>query len=82
MLEVRKLGSPIASIFGICIKFLDLLFLDEFTTVLLVLPPPPLTTSLLSALNIFKANFLHNPVVFNREARGAAILLKLWIKRQ
>ena len=52
LLEVKKLGSPIALIFGTCVGFLDILFLDEFTTVLLALSSTS-TTLLLLALNAF-----------------------------
>ena len=51
---VRKLGSPVAPIFGTRVEFLDISFLDEFTTVPLALPPTP-TTSSSSALNAFGA---------------------------
>ena len=74
-LEVRKLDSLIAPIFGIHVKFLDLLFLDEFTIVLLALLPTS-TISLSLALNVFGANSSDDPVVFNREVSSAAILLK------
>ena len=78
---VRKVGSPVAPIFGTRIKFLDFLFLDKFTTVLLALPSTP-TTSLSSTLNVFGADSSDDPVVFNKEVSGAAILLKPWMKRQ
>ena len=77
-LEVKKIGFSIALIFGICIKFLDLLFLDKFTIVLLtLLLLLPLTTLLSLSLNIFKANSLDNLDIFNKKTSGAAILLKL-----
>ena len=37
MLEIKKRNFFIAQIFGIYIKFLDLLFLDEFTFISLAL---------------------------------------------
>ena len=73
--RIRKLGSPVAPIFGTHVKFLDFLFLDKFTTIPLALSPSSPTTSLSSALNAFGADF-DNPVVFNREVSSAAILLK------
>ena len=59
--------------------FLDLLFLDKFTTVSLALPPLPTIILLLLALNVFKAKS-DNPVFFNKKVNNAAILFKLWIK--
>ena len=75
-LGVRKLSFPIAPIFGTRVKFLDFLFLDKFTTVLLALPLPPPTTSLSSDLNVFRANSLNHPVVFNKKVSSTVILLK------
>ena len=80
MLGVRKLGSLVALIFGILIKFLDFSFFDKFKTVLLTLLQT-LTTSLLLALNAFGAKF-DNPVAFCNKVSNAAILLKPWIKHQ
>ena len=80
MLEVRKLGSPVALIFGIRIEFPDLLFLDKFMTVSLALLLSPPTISLLSILNVFEAKF-NNLVVFNKEISGAATLPKSLMKR-
>ena len=57
MSKIRKICSPIASIFAICIKFLDLLFLNKFTTILLALLPPLLIISLSLALNAFRIVF-------------------------
>ena len=71
-----KVGSFIALIFGICVKFLDLLFWDEFTTILLALLLLLLIISLSSDLNIFKANSLDDSIVFNKKISGIAILLK------
>ena len=74
MLGVKKLGSPVVSIFGIYVKFLDFLFLDKFTTVSLALPP--ISTTLLSrALNAFKAKS-DDLIAFNSKISSAAILLK------
>ena len=76
--KVRKLDFLVAPIFGICVHFLDFLFLnlDESTTISLALPLPPPTTLLLPALNALKANFLDNLIVFNIEVSSTAILLK------
>ena len=71
-LGVRKLGSPVAPIFGIRVDFLD-----EFLTVLLALLSPSPTTSLSLILNVLRADFSDDPVVFNIEVSGAVILLKL-----
>ena len=65
----------VVSIFGIYVKFLDLLFLDKFTTVSLILLLLLLTTSLLLALNAFKVKF-DNFVVFNKKISNIAILFK------
>ena len=75
MLGVKKEGFRIALILGICIKFLDLSFLDKFTTILLILLSLALTILLLLALNAFKAE-LNDLVVFNKKKNYAAILLK------
>ena len=69
----------VALIFDIYIKFLDLLLfnlldLNKFTTILSKLLS--LTTLLLLALNVFKANFLNNFFVFYIEISNAAILLR------
>ena len=72
---VRKISFSIALIFSIYLKSLDLLFLDKFTNVSLVLLPPLSTMSLSSILNAFEADF-NIPVVFNREISNIAILLK------
>ena len=80
-LGVRKLDSPVASIFGTRVKFLDLLFLNKFTTILLARLPTP-TTLLLLALNVFRPDSLDDLVVFNKEVSDAAILLKPRIKHQ
>ena len=79
-LEVKKLHSFIAPIFGIYVKFLDFLFLDKFTTVLLALLPPLSTILLLLALNTFGANLSNDLVIFNKKISGAATLLKPWMK--
>ena len=81
VLGVRKVDFFVALIFGIYVKFLDFLFLDKFTTVLLAFLPPLSTTLFLSAQNTFKANS-DNSVVFNRKISYATILLKPWIKHQ
>ena len=63
------MGSFIALIFSICVKFSD-----KFITILLTL----LSTStifLSLALNAFKAKF-DNQVVFNSKINNATILLK------
>ena len=70
-LGVRKVGSSIAPIFCTSVNFLD-----KFMIISLALPLPPPTISLSSALNAFEANSLDDPVVFNKEISGAAILLK------
>ena len=49
--------------------------LDKSTTISSALPPPPTTSSFL-ALNAFKIDNPNNPVVFNIEINGVAILLK------
>ena len=74
MLKIQKIDSFVALIFGIFVKFLDLLFLAKFKTILLVLQLT-LSTSLLSVLNVFKIKF-DNPIVFNNKVNSAAILLK------
>ena len=68
-LGVRKLGSPVALIFGTHVKFLN-----KFMTVQLALPPTSTTLSL-STLNAFGTKF-YDPVAFNSKVNGAAILLK------
>ena len=70
----------IAPIFSTYIKFLDLLFfnllkLDKFIIILLALPLSFITL-FLSTLNVFKANFLNNLVVFNYKINNIAIFLK------
>ena len=79
-LRVKKIGFPIAPIFGICIEFLNFLFLDKFTTILLALS---LTSTILlsSNLNTFRAKS-NDPIIFNNKVNNTAILLKPWIKRQ
>ena len=79
MSKVRKIDFFVAPIFGICIEFLDLLFLNKLTIVSLVLPPSPLTILSLLALNIFGIDF-NNPVIFNKRISDTAILLKPWMK--
>ena len=77
-MKIRKIGSPIAPIFGTYVKILDLLFfdwLDKFTTVLLALSPPPPTILLSSALNTFGANY-DDLIIFNIEVNGIAIFAK------
>ena len=69
------MGFCIASIFGTCIKFLDLLFLDKFTTVLLALLLSLSTTSFSLVLNVFKAK-CDDLIIFNRKLINATILLK------
>ena len=84
MSEVRKLGSSEAMTFATVQAFeVFRLFddLDASTTVSSALPPPP-TTSSFSALNAFGADNPDDPVVFNIEVSGAAILLKPWMKRR
>ena len=56
-------------------SFSNFLDLDESITVLSTLSPPS-TTSLFSALNAFGADNPDDPVVFNIEVSGIAILLK------
>ena len=76
-LWIRKVGYFIALIFGTQVEFLDLLFLDlldKCITILLVLPST-LTTSLLSAVNAFKAKF-NDLIAFNSNINSAVILLK------
>ena len=71
-IKIQKVGFLIALISGTCIKFLN-----EFLSVLLALSPLlPLTTFLLLALNVFRADFLNNLVVFNKKVSNTAILLK------
>ena len=82
VLMVKKLDTSVALIFGTHVKFLDFLFLNKFTIVLLALSLLSLTISFSSALNVFGANSLNNLVVFNKKVNNAAILLKLWMKRQ
>ena len=84
MSEFRKLGSSEPMKFATDQAFeVFRLFddLDESTTVSSALPPPP-TTSSFSALNAFGADNPDDPVVFNIEVSGAAILLKPWMKRR
>ena len=83
--EIKKIEFFVVPIFSIYVKFLGLSFfdlLDKFTTVLLILLPSLLTISLLSALNVFKANFSDNLVLFNIKVNSIVILLKPWIKRK
>lgn len=51
--------------------------LDKFLTILLTLLLLLQITILLLVLNIFKANFLNNLIVFNIELNHVAILLNL-----
>ena len=76
-LKIKKVGSPVALILGIYIKFLD-----EFTTVLLVILLSPSKISLSSALNTFGSDSSDDSVIFNKKVSGIAILLKPWIKCQ
>ena len=78
-LGIKKIDFSIALIFDIYVKFLDLLFLDKFTTILLALL---LSSKILSSLiwNAFGTNFLDGLFVFNIEINNTAILLKSWIK--
>ena len=76
-LGVKNPDSLIAPIFGA--RVLDR---GKFLIISLILLPIPPKTSILSVLNVFGANFLDDPVVFNIEVSGAAILLKPWMKRQ
>ena len=78
-LEVKKLDSSIALIFGIRIKFLDFLVLNKFTTVLLAIPLLPLTILLLLPFSVFESKF-GDLVLFNREVNNTAILLKPGMK--
>ena len=73
----RKIGFFVALIFDTCVKFLDLLLLDKFRTILVALALLLSTILLSSTLNIFRANFSKDLVVFNRKISDAAILLKL-----
>ena len=73
--KVKKLGSLISWIYSIYVNFLNLLFLDKFTTILLALSLSSSTNSLLSIPNAFEAK-LYNLVIFNREVSDIAILLK------
>ena len=75
MLRVKKIGLLIALIFSIHIEFLNLLFLDKFTTVLLALPLLSLTTSLSSTVNTFEVK-CDNFVILNRKINNTVILLK------
>ena len=68
-LRIRKIGSFIASIFNICVKFLN-----KFMIVLLVLPSTS-TIVLLLVLNGFWAKY-NNLVAFNSKISNIAILLK------
>ena len=79
MSRLRKIGFFITLIFDIYIKFLDLLFVDKFTIVLLVLLLSLSTTPFLLALNAFGALF-DNPFIFNKEVSNSTILLKSLIK--
>ena len=63
-------------IFNIYVKFLNLLFLNKFITILLTLLLL-LITSLSLALNIFRANFLVNLVIFKIKISSIVTLLKL-----
>ena len=74
MLGIRKIYFFIALTFSIYIKYLDLLFWNKFTTILLVLPLN--WTILLSLiLNVFKTK-LEDLVIFNNKISSVAILLK------
>ena len=90
MSKVRKVGSSKPMTFATfqafeIFRLLTILRLfddlDESTTISSALPPPP-TTSSFSALNAFGADNPDDPVVFNIEVSGAAILLKPWMKRR
>ena len=86
-LRVKKICFFIAIIFDLYINFLDLLFfdlldLDKFITVLLAFLLLFPTILLLLALNVFKAEFLYDLIVFNIEISSITILLKPLIKRQ
>ena len=72
MCEIRKIRFFIASIFGIYIQFLDLLFMNKFTTILLALPST-LTNLLSLALNTFNVKF-DDLVAFNNKISSIAIL--------
>ena len=61
--KVRKIGFLIALIFGIHVKFLDLLFLNKFTAVFLTLLSPSPTTLLSLVLKTFEAKF-DNSIIF------------------
>ena len=74
-LKVKKVDSFIAPIFDIHVNFLDILFLDKFTTILLALQLTS-TILLLLTLNIFKAGS-DNLIAFNNKVNSIAILLKL-----
>ena len=69
--RVKNLSFSVALIFGI-----HVLDGGEFLTGSLALPPTPLTNLLLSALNVFGADHLNDPVVFNIAVNDTAILLK------
>ena len=77
-LRIKKIDFLIASIFGICIKFLDSLFLHKFTTISLTLLLT-LTTLLSLAVNAFEAK-LDDLITFNSKVSGVIILLKSWMK--
>ena len=79
--EVRKLGSPVAPIFGIRVEFLDLSFFGQIHDRFISFITTPTTSSSL-ALNAFGANLSDDLVIFNREVSGAVILLKSRMKRQ
>ena len=69
------MGSFIALIIAIYIKFLDLLFLNKFITILLALLLFLSKILLILALNAFEAKF-DNPIILNKEISNIAILLK------
>ena len=77
--EMRKVGCFVALIFGIYVKFLDLLFLNKFTIISLTLLSPLQTILLLSPLNTFETNSDYQSV-FNKKIGNITILLKSWMK--
>ena len=77
---VRKLGFFVALIFNIHVDFLNLLFLDKFITISLILSPLSLTTLLLLILNAFDADS-DDLFMFNTKISSIAILLKPQMKR-
>ena len=84
-LGIRNIGSPIAPerVKISHFLFFNFLKLDKSTTISSALPSILFPTSLLlSTLNIFGASNSDNPVIFNIQVSGIAILLKLQIKRR